>query len=167
MNRLRQQIDKARNSRFRLWLLNQGLLRIVPFNKPHGLRLSHIGEDELTVSARNVRANQNHIKGIHACLLATLCEYVSGLSLLMHLDPKVYRILLKSIEMQYHYQAKMDVRATCKLDQDALKEEVAGPLADAVLKTFQIAVMDTDNNHICTGTIQWQIKNWDKLRLKV
>lgn len=169
MNRLKLQIDKARHSAFRLWLLNQGLLRVVPFNRPHGLKLVYIGEEELTIRARNSRVNQNHIKGIHACLLATLCEYVTGLSLLRHLDPEAYRIILKGIDMQYHYQAKMDVNATCKLDQHTLKTEVLVPLQEmgVILKTFQIAVRDTDDNHICTGTIQWQVKSWDKVRLKV
>ncbi len=168
MNRLRRQAEQAATSPFRLWLLNQGLLRRVPFNKPHGLKLVHIGTDELTVQVRNRTVNQNHIKSIHACLLATLCEYVTGLGLLLHLDPKHYRIILKRIEMTYLFQAKMDVRASFKLDQDTFNQEVLLPLSKegVLFKTFSIAVKDVAGNHICTGTIEWQIKAWDKVRVR-
>jgi hypothetical protein len=112
MNQLARQFEKANRSGFRLWLLNIGLLRVVPFNRPHGIKISEISSDSITVKAKNKKPNQNHIKGIHACLLATLCEYVSGLNLLLQLDPKEYRIILKNIQMTYHYQAKTDVSAT-------------------------------------------------------
>ena len=166
MNKLKQQFDKARNSSFRLWLLNVGLLRIVPFNKPHDIKIVTINEESLTVKARNIRSNQNHIKGIHACLLATLCEYVSGLSLLTVLDPKEYRIILKNIHMTYHYQAKTDVYATFGLSAAFLKDEILKPLEQepALFKEFTVDVYDESKNHICTGLINWQIKSWKNVK---
>jgi acyl-coenzyme A thioesterase PaaI-like protein len=168
MNRLQQQVLKAKDSRFHLWLLNTILLRTVPFNKPHGLKVVHIGDDDLTIEAKNTRPNQNHIKGIHACLLATLCEYVSGLSLLLKLDPKAYRIILKSIHMTYHYQAKKNVRVTFSLPADFFINEILNPLqsAEAIFKEFAIDIYDEDQNHICTGLINWQIKSWKNVKTK-
>lgn len=168
MNKLQVQFDKARNSAFRLWLLNAVLLRTVPFNKPHALKVTGIKEDEITITARNIRPNQNHIKGIHACLLATLCEYVSGLSLLLQLDPKQYRIILKSIHMTYHYQAKQDVAVSFKLNKEDFNREIIQPLAtaEAIFKEFPIEVYDQEQNHICTGLINWQIKSWKNVKLK-
>lgn len=168
MNRLQEQFKKAEHSAFRLWLLNMVLLRTVPFNKPHALKVSRIREGEITITARNIRPNQNHIKGIHACLLATLCEYVSGLSLLLQLDPKQYRIILKQIGMTYHYQAKQDVSVSFKLDTADFEREIIAPLqtAEAIFKEFPIEVYDNDGNHICTGLINWQIKAWKNVKLK-
>jgi acyl-coenzyme A thioesterase PaaI-like protein len=168
MNRLQQQVLKAKDSSFHLWLLNTILLRTVPFNKPHGLKVVRIGDDDLTIEARNTRPNQNHIKGIHACLLATLCEYVSGLSLLLKLDPKAYRIILKSIHMTYHYQAKKNVRVTFSLPADFFTKEILDPLqhAEAIFKEFTIDIYDEDQNHICTGLINWQIKSWKNVKTK-
>lgn len=168
MNRLQQQVQKAKNSKFHLWLLNTVLLRTVPFNKPHGLKVFTIGEDEITIVAQNIRPNQNHIKGIHACLLATLCEYVSGLSLLLKLDPKEYRIILKNINMTYHYQAKTNVHVTFALPQLMFEKEVLKPLenAEAIFKEFEIDVYDEQENHICTGLINWQIKSWKNVKTK-
>jgi acyl-coenzyme A thioesterase PaaI-like protein len=168
MNRLQLQVQKAKDSKFHLWLLNTILLRTVPFNKPHGLKVVHIGDDDLTIEAKNIRPNQNHIKGIHACLLATLCEYVSGLSLLLKLDPKDYRIILKNINMTYHYQAKKNVRTTFSLPVDFFTKEILNPLqnAEAIFKEFAIDIYDEDQNHICTGLINWQIKSWKNVKTK-
>jgi acyl-coenzyme A thioesterase PaaI-like protein len=163
---LKQQFDKARKSSFRLWLLNIGLLRVVPFNKPHGIKVVEINENGILVKAKNTRNNQNHIKGIHACLLATLCEYVSGLSLLTVLNPKEYRIILKNIHMTYHYQAKADVFATFGLTDEFLNEAILNPLQQeaAIFKEFTIEVYDEAKNHICTGLINWQIKAWKNVK---
>jgi acyl-coenzyme A thioesterase PaaI-like protein len=168
MNRLQQQVLKAKHSKFHLWLLNMGLLRTVPFNKPHKLKIAHIGDEELIIEARNIRSNQNHIKGIHACLLATLCEYVSGLSLLLKLDPKDYRIILKNIQMTYHYQAKQNVQAKFSLTDTYFTNEILKPLqdAEAIFKEFTIDIYDDQQNHICTGLINWQIKSWKNVKTK-
>ncbi|MGZ3862055.1 MAG: DUF4442 domain-containing protein [Bacteroidia bacterium] len=168
MDRLNALVQKAKHSRFYLWVLNLLLLRTVPFNNPHKPRVINIGEDEISLCAKYSRNNLNHIKGIHACLLATLCEYASGLSLLLHLSPKEYRIILKGINMTYHYQAKTDVFVKFKLDKKQLEETVLVPLKnnEAIFREFQVEVYDAKNNHICTGLINWQIKAWDKVKTK-
>jgi len=168
MNKLQQQIEKAAYSRFRLWLLNAGLLRLVPFNKPHNLKITSVKEDEITITAPNIKANRNHIKGIHACVLATLCEYVSGLSLLVKLDPKAYRIILKNIHMTYHYQAKTPVSVTFGLTQENIRQLVLEPLgsAEKIFREFTVEAYDTEQNHICTGKINWQIKAWKHVKTK-
>lgn len=169
MNKLALQFEKAKKSKFRLWLLNKGLLNIVPFNKPHNIEVVTMDEEGLLVSAKNKRANQNHIKGVHACLLATLCEYVSGLSLLLELNPKEYRIILKSIQMTYHYQAKTRVYARFHLDNHILENEILKPLQTEtkLFKEFSIQVFDEEKNHICTGFINWQIKSWKNVKTEM
>lgn len=168
MNRLQQQVLKAKDSKLHLWLLNFVLLRTVPFNKPHGLKVVAIEDDELIIEAKYSKPNQNHIKGIHACLLATLCEYVSGLSLLLKLDPKDYRIILKNINMTYHYQARKNVQARFRLAPDFFEQEIRIPLqqADAIFREFTIEIYDQEENHICTGLINWQIKSWKNVKTK-
>jgi len=169
MDKLNSLIQKARHSKFYLWILNFVLLRTVPFNKPHSIRVTRIGENELTMSAKNIKPNRNHIRGIHACLLATLCEYVSGLSLLLHFSPTDYRIILKTIHMTYHYQAKTTVYVKFKITQEQIQKEILDPLKtqEAIFKEFPVEVYDTENNHICTGLINWQIKAWKNVKMKV
>ncbi|PBQ31068.1 DUF4442 domain-containing protein [Sphingobacteriaceae bacterium] len=169
MDKLNSLIQKAKHSKFYLWLLNRILLRTVPFNKPHNIRVTKIGDNELTMMAGNIKANRNHIRGIHACLLATLCEYVSGLSLLANFSPKEYRIILKNIHMTYHYQAKTAVYVKFKITKEEIQNDILNPLktTEAVFREFPVEVYDTDNNHICTGLINWQIKAWKNVKMKV
>jgi acyl-coenzyme A thioesterase PaaI-like protein len=166
MEKLNALVQKAKHSKFYLWVLNIMLLKTVPFNKPHQLKVLNIGSDEIIIGAAYKRFNQNHIKGIHACLLATLCEYASGLSLLLHLSPKEYRIILKNIHMTYHYQAKSNVQVTFKLTKDEVENNVVLPLktSEAVFHEFKVDVYDLDKNHICTGLINWQIKAWKNVK---
>lgn len=169
MNKLHALVAKAKTSAFYMWILNVILLRTVPFNKPHQLKVTHIGDDDITIVAKNKRYNQNHIKGIHACLLATLCEYASGLSLLLNLNPKEYRIILKTIHMTYHYQAKSDVSVTFKLSKQEVETNFVNPLktSEALFHEFKVDVYDTEKNHICTGLINWQVKAWKNVKMKV
>jgi len=144
------------------------LLRTVPFNNPHKIKIQSIGDDGIIMMAANTRNNRNHIKGIHACLLATLCEYASGLSLLLDLSPKEYRIILKNIHMTYHYQAKTNVFVKFNISTEE-KQNIFGSLQkeEAIFKEFTVDVFDESNNHICTGLINWQIKAWKNVKMKI
>ena len=168
MKDLNKLLEKARHSALYLWILNNVLWRMIPFNHPHKFKIVGIGENNLKIELPYRKVNFNHIKGIHACALATLCEYVSGLSLLRKLPAEKYRIILKSIHMTYHFQGKMDVSAEFGVSNDALMD-IAQSLqeTDAIFRELPVEVFDKNNNHICTGLINWQIKSWDKVKLKV
>lgn len=166
MSPLNKYFEKAKHSVFWKWLLNQVLWKIVPFNKPHRLKVVEIAEDSLTIEAPYAKSNRNHIKGVHACLLATLCEYAVGLNLMLRISPKEYRIILKSINMTYHYQAKTAVRIQWGITQEELEKNILEPLRyeEAIFREFKAEVYDLEGNHICTGTINWQLKSWKKVK---
>ncbi len=168
MNALQLQLQKAGKSRWQLWVLNWKLWLMVPFNRPHRIRITTVTAESLTIEAPNIHANRNHIRGVHACVLATLCEYVSGLSILARLPPEEYRIILKSLQMTYHYQAKTAVTATFSLPSHTVEQEILLPLRteEKIFREFTVSVHDTDHNLICTGLINWQIKNWKHVRTR-
>jgi acyl-coenzyme A thioesterase PaaI-like protein len=168
MDKLNQLVNKAQNSAFYLWFLNVMLWKMVPFNKPHSLKIVAVSTHEIQIKLPYIKNNQNHIHGIHACALATLCEYTSGIMLLLNISPSAYRIILKNISMTYHYQGKMDVVAAFKMSQDWVDKEIVEPLktADAIYKQLQVDVYDTQQNHICSGLINWQIKAWNNVKTK-
>ncbi|MCK5104546.1 MAG: DUF4442 domain-containing protein, partial [Cyclobacteriaceae bacterium] len=68
-------VKKAQGSSIYLKILNIGLNRMVPFNKPHGFKVVEIGDYHLKTMVPYKKSNFNHIKGIHACALATLSEF--------------------------------------------------------------------------------------------
>jgi acyl-coenzyme A thioesterase PaaI-like protein len=166
MDRFASLVDKAARSRFYLWLLNRLLLRKVPFNAPHYITVTKIAPGRVEALLPYRKQNLNHIKGIHACALATLCEYVSGLSLTTALPGNRFRIIMKSIRMEYLYQARMDVSATAQADQRILNDQIIIPLESADSGEFmhEVPVSDISGNHICTATVLWQFKKWEKVR---
>ena len=162
-------IADAGKSKFTLWKLNLALLRGIPFNKPHNLEVIGISERETVVRYPYKRSNLNHIKGLHACGLATAAEYAAGLTLLAKLGASKYRFILESLEMKYHYQGKKDAIAKCMVDDERLRKEVTEPLAtddDAYIKC-EAKVYDVDGNHLSTGISTWQVKRWDKVKTAV
>ena len=70
-------LTKARSSGFTRWWLNHALSWLIPFNRPHGFKVNPLPEGGIRVSIPNWRVNRNHIKGIHACALATAAEMCS------------------------------------------------------------------------------------------
>jgi len=162
-------IKKAETSSLYLRLLNFSLNRMVPFNKPHGIRIVQIRDGYIKVKMPWKKANFNHIKGIHACGLATLAEFTTGFLLLTKLDSARYRLIMQRIAVDYHYQAKMDVTAEFSISEEWLNIMILRPLAgnDKTIVDCEVKISDKDGNHICTGVISWQIKWWERVKTKV
>lgn len=169
MKKLNALIEKAKSSPFYLWILNQVLWRAIPFNSPHNFTITQITDDSVTVKMPYIRKNMNHIRGLHACGLATLCEYACGLQLMNVMGASTYRIIMKDLHMDYRYQGKTDVAVTFSLSKDWVEKEIIEALKteDAVLKRFELQVMDKNQVHICTAQVNWQIKPWDKVKVRV
>ena len=161
-------VTKARTSAFYRWLLNLGLFRMIPFNKPHGFRVHALSEYGVTAVMPYRRRNMNHIRGLHACGLATLTEFTSGLALILQLDSSQYRIILKRLEMDYLYQGKMDAYASFEVTPEWLESNVKQPLSssDAVVIPCKVEIKDVAGNHLTTGIVHWQVKPWSKVKTK-
>ena len=162
-------LQKARTSPFRLWLLNLLLRRVIPFNRPHRFAIERIEVDKIVTRAPYRRRNHNHIRGIHACAIATIAEFSSGLILLAKLDPAKYRLIMSKLEIDYLYQAKQLIYATTELDEQRLRKEILQPLQtkDAISITQQTLVSDRQGNLVARAQVTWQIKRWDKVRTKL
>ena len=162
-------LKKARTSSFYRGLLNWSLSRMIPFNKPHGFAVVEVEEFRLKTLMPYKRSNFNHIKGLHACGLATISEFTTGFLLLSSLDMKKYRIIMQRLEMDYHYQGKMDATAEFTISKQWLDDQVITPLKtqDAILVPCEVKIHDIKGNHLTTGKVFWQIKSWDKVKTKV
>lgn len=161
-------LSKARHSSVQRWWTNFIFPWIVPFNRPHGFKILPLKTGGISVEIPYWRINQNHIRGMHACALATAAEMCSGLSVLELVDPKEYRMIMRTLRMEYHYQAKKRTTATCVPTAREIEEQVVGPLqaADSVDYTNTVLLKDSAGNHIATGTVTWQVKPWSKVRTK-
>lgn len=162
-------ISNAKSSSFGLWKLNMGLGYMIPFNKPHRIKVMKLEDDKITTIIPYKRKNFNHIKGVHACGMATAAEFASGLLLLTKLNAKKYRLIMESLDMKYMYQAKTDIHAKFELTDAWINEKVIDPLktSEKVMVQCEIKLFDTDNNHVATGRTNWQIKDWEKVKTKL
>lgn len=160
---------KARQSPFYRWLLNWSLDRMIPFNKPHGFRIVEIGDYSLKTRIPYKKKNFNHIRGLHACALATISEFTTGFLLITKLDGTKYRLIMQRLEMDYHYQGKMDAIASFTISEDWLRSNVYEPLKnqEATVVVCEVMIHDVKGNHLTTGRVHWQIKDWQKVKTKL
>ena len=162
-------IEKAKHSSFYLKVLNWSVNRMIPFNKPHGFKIISIGDNHLKTSIPFSKKNFNHIRGLHACALATISEFTTGFLLVSKLDAKKYRLIMQRLEMDYHYQGKMNATAEFSTSDKWFEEFIYLPLKsnDAIVIPCEIKIHDEKGNHLTTGKVFWQIKNWNKVKTKV
>jgi acyl-coenzyme A thioesterase PaaI-like protein len=162
-------VNKAKSSPFYLRLLNWSLNRMIPFNKPHDFSIVEIGDEHLRTRLPYRRKNFNHIKGLHACALATISEFTTGFLLITRLDAKKYRLIMQRIEIDYHFQGKMDAFAEFRVTDEWIEKNVVNPLRDqpATVVVCEVKIHDEKGNHLTTGKVHWQVKDWAKVKTKV
>lgn len=168
MKKLYTLIHKAKHSKKHLWLLNFILKRAIPFNKPHSFQIHTIEDQGITTFAPYQKKNFNHLKGIHACAIATVAELAAGLSLMNHLSPKEYRFIMSHIDIDYHYQAKKDIYAKAALslaDRDDILKSLEND--GKLLREVITVVYDKDGEKVATVKTIWQIKHWRDVRTKL
>lgn len=141
---------------------------MIPFNKPHGFKITEIGDYHIKLLLPYKRRNLNHIKGLHACALATLSEFATGLLLISKLGFNTYRIIMQRLEMDYHYQGKMNATAHFAISESWLNDQIYHPLktAESINVICEIKIFDAQNNHLTTGKVHWQIKEWKRVKTK-
>jgi len=164
---LTQLIKRAQHSPTYLWLLNRLLNYVIPFNRPHGLKILSIAPEQVSVYVPFRRSNKNHVQTLHACALATASEFSSGILLLTQLDPKVYRLIIKSLEIKFLYRGTRPAIATATLSQEDLQRQVLDPLqngAEAATCCFQSVCSDIDGNEISKTQVEWHVKAWQSVR---
>src|SRR5690348_1594277 len=160
---------KARTSSFYKTILNWALDRMIPFNKPHGFQIIETGPNHLKTLIPYKKRNFNHIRGLHACSLATISEFTTGFLLISNLDMKKYRLIMQRLEMDYHYQGKMNATAEFAISKEWIEKNVILPLQskEAVLIPCEVKIHDEKGNHLTTGKVFWQVKDWARVKTKV
>jgi len=162
-------LHKAKNSAFYLKLLNWSLNRMIPFNKPHNFKIVEISDYRLKTIIPYRKSNFNHIRGLHACALATVSEFTTGFLLVSKLDAKKYRLIMQRLEMDYHYQGKMDSFAEFEISEDWLTQQIYEPLKtqDSIVVICEVKIHDDKGNQLTTGKVFWQVKDWTKVKTKI
>lgn len=142
---------------------------MIPFNGPHGFKIVEVDDFRLKTLIPYRRRNLNHIRGLHACGLATISEFTTGFLLISNLDMKKYRLIMQRLEMDYHYQGKMNATAEFVISREWIDQNVVVPLKtqESVVVPCEVKIHDEKGNHLTTGKVFWQIKDWSKVKTKV
>jgi acyl-coenzyme A thioesterase PaaI-like protein len=161
-------IENARSSDRWLMVLNRLMRLLIPFNGPHGVKILELGLNRVRTGAPCQRKNYNHIRSMHACVIATIGEYSAGMMLISRLDPTRYRLIMSNLEVEYLFQAKQDIVAETLLEEDELENEILQSLAEkgVAFKSLETLVTDADGRKIARVKTRWQIKSWDKVRTR-
>lgn len=168
MKKLEKLFAEAKQSSWGLRKLNFALSIGIPFNKPHRIKVLSLADTEVKTFIPYRRRNFNHIKGIHACGMATAAEFCSGLLLLSRVSPAKYRLIMQEMRVVYTYQAKSDVTASFSISEESLQSEVFEKLDrdGVVLYEAKILLHDSKNNLVAEAFTNWQIKSWEKVKTK-
>ncbi len=155
---------KSYSSKFWLEILNYGLWFKIPFNKPHLLRITSLSRNSISVKIPYKRRNLNHLRGIHACALATASEYACGFLLISRLSSEKYRLIMRSMHVDYIKQGKSEVYVNFNLDEIKINE-IKSKLEKEpqCLEVLEVEIRDAKKNLISIAKLEWQLKDWKRV----
>lgn len=75
---------------------------------------------------------------------------------------------MESIHVEYHFQGKTAATAIFEISEKEFQQQIIEPLKkqEKISHPCTVKIVDEHNNHLCTATMLWQIKNWEKVKLK-
>lgn len=155
-------------STIELMVLDKVLKFMIPFNAPHGFKLLALNDEEVKIRLPFKNKNLNHVKGIHACAIATVGEFCAGMSLIKSFPIAKYRPILAKLSVDYLYQGKTDLIGTIKIVPDkilSIKDEIEN--TGKSLVELETIVADKNQNVVAKVHTTWQIKSWDKVKTKL
>ena len=162
MKQLEHILSKAYLSKFWLWILNKGLNRVIPFNAPHQFYIEKIDLNHIQVKIPFIKKNLNHLKGIHACALATASEYACGFLLISRMSPSNYRLIMRSMHVDYIKQGKEDLFVNFNLSESQI-EEIKKRLSESnqCLEILEVETRNLKGDLISVAKLEWQLKAWN------
>ena len=154
---LQRQLDAAKGGR--VGWVSRLMQEVIPFNRPHRLRVVKLSEQECQVSLPWRRRNLNHLRTMHACALATAAEYASGLCVLSALGIENKRLIMSDLAMTYRRRAESACLATAKLPDSELKD-LKTELERESRGSFVLrsTVKDAEGEVVADAEITWHVK---------
>ncbi len=145
--------------------MNFIMARAIPFNKPHGIGVKEVSNERVVAKLPYKKKNLNHLKGLHAAALMTVGEYCSGVWLMKRIGSK-YRLIMKSINVEYHKQGRTDAIATYELSESDYESLIKTKLDSegVVFHTCLVKIQDANDELLAEAKVEWQIKDWAKVR---
>ena len=140
---------------------------VIPFNRPHRIKVEEISSKGCKVLLPYRRRNLNHLGTLHACAMATAGEYVSGLNVIESFDISKYRLIMSRLEVDYIRRSIGGCEATSSWP-DGMLDSLKKSLHSEGVATFILTakLIDSTSEHVATTTTHWHVKAWEKVRAK-
>jgi len=132
---------------------------VIPFNRPHRIAIASLTEDACTARLPFRRRNLNHLGTMHACALATVAEYASGLCVLSVLGVGNHRLIMSNLSVAYVRRAQSACLATATLDK-ATRAWLVRELNEFGKAQFDLVshVTDAGGEEVAVATMTWHVK---------
>ena len=145
------------------WIFDQKL----GFNAPHKIKIKRLNQHSATVSLPMIKRNTNHIGTIHACAMATIGEFSSGVLLLKNFSPLKYRLILRDLKIEFEKQATSNLSAEVNLSNGEIESLLTklreNDSAEVEMKT---SLFDKEGTLVARTYTTWQLKDWTKTQFK-
>lgn len=100
---------------------NEAMQQMVPFLKTAGLHFDVLSQEKVEVSVENRPAVQNHIGGVHACVMVTLAETATGFVVALN-TPDDKLMLMRNMRCDFMKVSRGNMRAVATLsDEEAAR----------------------------------------------
>lgn len=149
------------------WIFSRLMQEVIPFNRSHGISVVELSPSSCKVYLPEKYRNKNHLRTMHACAIATAAEYVSGLNVVQAFDMEKYRLIMSRIEVDYVRRPNGFCTAESGISESQMSQINSELDTEGVSKFSLVSnVTDSKNETVAFATIHWQVKSWQKVRVK-
>jgi acyl-coenzyme A thioesterase PaaI-like protein len=143
-----------------LILINRLLPQIVPFNQAHNISIVKMDSQKTYTFLPFKRSNKNHVSTMHACAIATLGEFSAGIMLMREIPLYKYRMVLKELSTDYHFQAKQSLTGIATLPAGFDQEKETLKKNGTLTIPLVTEIFDQEKRLVATTTSLWHLKRW-------
>jgi acyl-coenzyme A thioesterase PaaI-like protein len=157
-------ISKIPNETIKHHVLDAALTLNIPFNRWLGFHISELTEKKVAVISPERVLRTNHVGGAHACALALLGEYPAGLVLAQAFTVDKYRIIISSLQVQYHKQGRGLLTGVCEAPEkwpDFLSDGSGDGTGRVPMLT---KITNAKGELVAEARTEWQVKEWDRVK---
>ncbi|MDA0728721.1 MAG: YiiD C-terminal domain-containing protein [Bacteroidetes bacterium] len=154
---LNKQIEAAKSGRV-TWI-SRLLQEVIPFNRPHRLRVVSLSDHSCTIALPFRRRNKNHLGTMHACAIATASEYAAGMCVLATLGVGGFRLIMSDLHVTYVRRGEMDCQATASFPEEVKQDMIRGLDLDGKAQFDMVSeVSDAKGQPVARAVVTWHIK---------
>jgi acyl-coenzyme A thioesterase PaaI-like protein len=131
--------------------------RMVPFVGTADLRIQEMTEERVVVFAPNRRSNRNHIRSLHAGVMALAAETATGFVVAMN-TPSESVPVIKSLKVEYRKRCQGSLRLEASLTAEQRERIRTQPKGDVPVA---VTAVDGSGNQpiVCEMIWAWVPKN--------